>query len=89
LNPFNDWDLKYGRDISEKPERGKVFSDIKRARSMLLKALPNMFHYLENPHISWSTDCLEGYYSRLKMNYRNHRGLSPKKDLIIFDGISF
>jgi len=39
---------------------GYVFSDIKRARSMLLRALPDMFHYLDNPLIPTSTNGLEG-----------------------------
>jgi hypothetical protein len=61
------------------PERGRVFSDIKRARSMLIKALPDMFHYLNNPDISFTTNGLESYFSRLKSHYRQHRGLRKKK----------
>lgn len=38
-----DWEEEYGRFVATEPERGRVFSDIKRARSMLLKALPDMF----------------------------------------------
>ena len=56
-------------------ERGRVFSDLKRARSMLLAALPNMFHYLDDPVIPKSTNALEGYFARLKHKYRQHRGL--------------
>jgi len=73
------WEERYGRYISTQPEKGKVFSDIKRARSMLLKALPDMFHYLDNPSIPSTTNGIEGYFSRLKTYYRSHRGLSPKK----------
>jgi len=73
------WEQQYGKKIKEQPETGKVFSDIKRARSMLLKALPNMFHYLDNPHIPATTNGLEGYFSRLKAHYRNHRGLQRAK----------
>jgi len=70
------WEKTYGTRIAVTPEHGKVFSDIKRARSMLLTALPNMFHYLDNPLIAHSTNALEGYFSRLKQRYRQHRGLS-------------
>ena len=70
---------RYGQHIAIQPERGRVFSDIKRARSMLLKALPDMFHYLEDPRIPSSTNGLEGYFSRLKAHYRQHRGLHPSK----------
>ena len=74
-----DWEQEYGKHIKDQPERGRVFSDLKRARSMLLKAIPNMFHYLDNPNIPTTTNGLEGYFSRLKAHYRNHRGLQKTK----------
>lgn len=73
------WEQRYGKVIETQPEKGRVFSDIKRARSMLLKALPDMFHYLDEPNIPFSTNSLEGYFSRLKSRYRQHRGLSKTK----------
>lgn len=79
LNEFFNWEERFGSTINSKPEKGKVFSDIKRARSMLTKALPDMFAYLENTSIPPTTNGLEGYFSRLKANYRQHRGLSPKR----------
>lgn len=79
LSTIDAWEEKYGKRIEVNPETGWVFSDIKRARSMLLKARPNMFHYLDNPRIPPSTNGLEGYFSRLKADYRSHRGLSPKR----------
>jgi len=79
LDHFAHWEDKYGQCIATQPERGRVFSDIKRARSMLLKALPDMFHYLDNPCIPATTNGLEGYFSRLKAHYRQHRGLHPSK----------
>lgn len=75
----SEWEKNYGRPIATKPETGRVFSDIKRARSMLLKALPDMFHYLDDPGIPSSTNGLESYFSRLKGHYRSHRGLEPSK----------
>jgi hypothetical protein len=79
LTLFAQWEVRYGGKISHQADIGWVFSDIKRARSMLLKALPDMFHYLDNPNIPNSTNSLEGYYSRLKNHYRQHRGLSKDK----------
>jgi transposase-like protein len=73
------WEQKYGQYIKAQPERGRVFSDIKRARSMLIKSLPNMFHYLDDSNISFTTNGLESYFSRLKGHYRQHRGLRKKK----------
>jgi len=37
------WEDAYGQKIKNKKERGKVFSDLKRARSMLLNSLPMRF----------------------------------------------
>lgn len=74
-----DWESRYGAELSTRPATGYVFSDIKHARSMLIRALPDMFHYLDDPLIPTSTNGLEGYFSRLKNHYRQHRGLSPRK----------
>lgn len=79
LGSITDWESKYGSQISSRRETGYVFSDIKRARSMVLRALPDMFHYLDNPLIPTSTNGLEGYFSRLKGHYRQHRGLRKEK----------
>ena len=79
LGEVAEWEAKYGLQIRDRRETGYVFSDIKRARSMLLRALPDMFHYLDNPMIPISTNGLEGYFSRLKGRYRQHRGLRTEK----------
>lgn len=75
LAQVNEWEQKYGHQIASSAETGWVFSDLKRARSMLLSALPDMFHYLYDPNIPKSTNALEGYYARLKQKYYQHRGL--------------
>ena len=79
LDLVTTWEARYGAEIAARKETGRVFSDVKRARSMLLRALPDMFHYLDDPHIPTTTNGLEGYFSRLKSHYRQHRGLSPHK----------
>ncbi len=79
LNDVSAWEARYGVEISARKEAGRVFSDIKRARSMLLHALPDMFHYLDEPQIQRTTNGLEGYFSRLKSHYRQHRGLRPHR----------
>lgn len=79
LSEFEAWEKRYGPKLKTIPERGWVLSDLKRARSMLIKALPNMFHYLNDSSISKSTNRIEGYFARLKSHYRHHRGLSPSK----------
>ena len=79
LKSVIQWEKRYGKMVDTRAERGWVFSDIKRARSMLLKALPDMFHYLDYPEISSTTNGLESYFSRFKDHYRQHRGLAKKK----------
>jgi len=77
ITAWQMWEQRFGQPIALRPSRGKVFSDVKRARSLLLYALPHMFCYLEDTQIPSSTNWLEGYFSRLKSRYRQHRGLSP------------
>ena len=79
LEAVASWEGKYGSQISLRRETGYVFSDVKRARSTLLRALPDMFHYLDDPLIPLSTNGLESYFSRLKSHYRQHRGLGTEK----------
>lgn len=78
LKSHKKWERAFGNQIASKPSKGWVFSDLQRARSMLNAALPLMFHYLDDPKIPKTTNALEGYYSRLKDKYRQHRGLSKK-----------
>lgn len=75
ISQLRAWEKRYGARIAHSPEKGWVFSDLRRARSMLLAALPDMFRYLEDPSIPKSTNALEGYFARLKQRYRQHRGL--------------
>ena len=78
ISELRRWERRHGRHIACSPETGWVFSDLKRARSMVLAALPDMFRYLDDPLIPNSTNALEGYFARLKQRYRQHRGLARK-----------
>lgn len=70
------WEDKYGEYVKQLPKDHKVYSDIQRARSLIIHALPDMFHYLDDNNISATTNKLEGYFSQLKNLYRQHRGMS-------------
>ncbi len=76
ISKFNKWEKRYGEQVISLPSTHKVFSDIKRTRSLIIHALPDMFHYLNDNNIPPTTNKIEGYFSRLKMIYRQHRGLS-------------
>jgi transposase-like protein len=84
IKGFYAWENRFGSGIESSPNRGWVFTDIIRARSMLMKALPNLFHYIDNPKIARSTNALEGYFSRVKEHYRLHRGLSKRNKINYF-----
>lgn len=81
---FYAWENRFGTGIENSPNRGWVFSDLIRARSLVTKALPNLFHYIDDPRIARSTNALEGYFSRVKEHYRLHRGLSNKNKINYF-----
>ena len=52
---------------------------LRRVRSLIKNALPNMFFYLEDNKIRKNTNGLEGRFGSLKQHYRQHRGLSKKR----------
>lgn len=78
ITNFRTWEGNYGKYVSQLPANHKVFGDLQRARSLMLYALPDMFHYLTDDQIAATTNRIEGYFSRLKMIYRQHRGLAKK-----------
>jgi hypothetical protein len=77
-----DWYHLYEDFVNEKSvsnETGRYWFTHKMVRRSFIvtsKALPNMFHYLENPRIPKSTNGLESFFGHLKDNLRIHRGLS-------------
>jgi len=78
VNVVRRWEKQYGSFVVSLPSRDKVYGDLQRTRSLILHALPDMFHFLEDQRIASTTNKLEGYFSRLKEIYRKHRGLSKK-----------
>jgi transposase-like protein len=85
IDQWHRWEELWGPVILASTETGWTFGDLKRARSLLTNALPYMFAYLDDPLIPKSTNWLEGYFSRLKSRYRQHRGLPSSKRYAYFD----
>lgn len=79
IQEIEEWENRLGAAIRAKPGNGRVFGDVKRARSMLLEAVPDMFRYLDDPRITKSTNSAEGYFGRMKQKYRQHHGISPQR----------
>jgi hypothetical protein len=51
---------------------------VRRSFTLIRKALPNMFHFINNPQVPSSTNGLESFFGHLKDNLSIHRGLSKQ-----------
>jgi hypothetical protein len=78
------WHEQYQHYINEKSvnvNTGRYWFKhkmVRRAFIVIKKALPDMFHYIENPRIPKSTNGLESFFGHLKTHIRIHRGLSKE-----------
>lgn len=66
------------RSYNEKTGRYWYTQLLRRSYFSIKRALPNMFHYLSNEKIPYTTNGIEGYFSHLKNHLDLHRGLSLK-----------
>lgn len=79
-----NWNEKHKEFIGEKsfnPETGRYWYKhkmVRRSFVVIKRALPNMFHYLNNPRIPKSTNGLESFFGHLKGHLEIHRGLTQK-----------
>ena len=83
IKQFEGWQRKYDNFLKEKSEslsgrKWYTHKMLRRTRSLIKNALPNMFHYIDNPDIPKSTNGLEATFSHFKLNLNIHRGLSKK-----------
>jgi transposase-like protein len=76
LDAFELWERTHKTFVRLLPSTSVAFKDLKKTRSLVRYAIPNMFHYLGDPKIMSTTNLLEGFFSRLKADFRRHRGLS-------------
>ena len=51
---------------------------VRRSFYTIKRALPNMFHYIDNPKIPSTTNGIEGFFGHLKNHLDLHRGLTTK-----------
>jgi hypothetical protein len=83
-NEMNGWYLRHQHYINKKTinlETGRYWYThklLRRSYFTIKRALPNMFHYLENPNIPKTTNGIEGYLGHLKNHLDSHRGLTLK-----------
>ncbi|MBA7558212.1 hypothetical protein ES705_51005 [subsurface metagenome] len=70
------WFNQYRDFVLSLPRSEVAFRDLKKTMALIYNALPDMFHYLIDRRIPKTTNTLESFYSRLKADYRKHRGLT-------------
>lgn len=75
------WEKKYSSFITERvvKENGRYWYKhkmLRKSRHLLLKAIPNLFHYLDDPAIPRTTNRLESFFAHLKDKLQPHRGLT-------------
>lgn len=76
LQEYRCWVNQYKDYVLSLPRTNVASKDLKRTMVLINNALPDMFHYLEDRNVHATTNALEGFHSRLKSDYRRHRGLS-------------
>jgi hypothetical protein len=80
VRQVHQWDQRFGQAIRQarRITGGWVFSDLALAAGMIVRSLPDLFHFVDNIEISSSANPLEGYFCRVKEKYRRHRGLARR-----------
>ena len=82
ISDFRKWCDKYKDYLEEKTFKEESHREwythkmVRRAYVHIKKALPDMFHYLDNPRIPKTTNALESFFGHLKENITLHRGMS-------------
>lgn len=76
IKSFKSWFKKHKSFISSLPTTVVAFKDLKKTISLINNAIPDMFYYLIDKKVHSTTNLLESFHSRLKADYRRHRGLT-------------
>lgn len=82
---LNDWKRRHNDFLKEKTtkEDGSgwwyTHRNLRRVIYHIEHAMPDMFHYLDNPNIPKDTNTLEGRFTDLKQKLRAHKGLRKTK----------
>jgi len=81
---LRQWHLKHKDYIDQKSLNQETqrywytHKMVRRAFITINRALPNMFHFIENPSIPKTTNSIESYFGHLKNYLDLHRGLTKK-----------
>ncbi len=94
IRKYLHWEKRYAIFLKEKTVgilsfKGRrrwwyTHRNVRTVKTMIKRALPNLFTYIGHPHIPRSTNYVEGgINSRLKELLHRHRGLSVKKKQVL------
>jgi transposase-like protein len=78
IKSYGEWLNQYRSLVLSLPRTTVAYKDLQRTIVLINNALPDMFYYLEDQNTHSTTNALEGFHSRLKADYRRHRGLSKE-----------
>lgn len=76
IKSFNSWLSKYKSFVKLLPRTVIAFKDLNKTITLIKNAIPDMFYHLDDHNVHSTTNALEGFHSRLKADYRRHRGLT-------------
>jgi transposase-like protein len=82
VKEFKAWYLRHKEHLNQKTYNeltGRYWFThklLRRSYQTVNRALPNMFHYLQNSNIPKTTNGIEGFFSHLKNHLDLHRGLT-------------
>ncbi len=76
IRNYQSWLDCYRKFVQSLPRSDVACKDLKRTMALIDHALPDMFHYLNDQKVESTCNRLEGFFSRLKADFRRHRGLS-------------
>ena len=84
LLDLHNWFIEYEEYINEKSYNSETnrywftHKMVRRSFMTIKRALPDMFHYLDNPNIPKSSNSIESFFGHMKGHLNIHRGLSHK-----------
>ena len=75
---FNNWWSEHKNYICSLPSKDIAYRDLKKTVTLIKNALSDMFYFLVDPKVHSTGNALEGFHSRIKLDYPRHRGISKE-----------
>lgn len=78
VNQYQQWLIQHKSFVISLYSSTIAFKDLKKTMTLINNALADMFYYLKDRNVHSTTNALESFHSRLKADYRRHRGLTEQ-----------